>query len=375
MALTISRILHAGYIFKTGSTQIAFDPLFENPFSRNCFAFPEVRFDLTEVRKLKLSAVFISHYHDDHCSFDSLNLLDRATPIYMYCLHEEMFLLLAELGFQNVFPLVINRPVSIAEFTVTPRRALDADIDCLLQVEAAGLNILNVVDSWIDDEIVDLLAAQKPWDLILWPFQTMRELEVLTPSKAKPAPHGLPPEWPRQLRMLNPRVIVPSSCQFIHESWSWYNKTLFPISYRNFAQEVLHLLPETKCVRLDPSVSITLDSENVSYTEPLTWVHPVGPQEVDYDFDARLIAPPMRELALQFRNLTGNERKILQDYCDYDLPEKFKTLSPSMDPYFDKARTWRLEIYDHTGEMKVRDYRIQKGELHKIGEGPKTLSG
>ena len=101
--IKISRILHAGYIFEHElnheSDRIAFDPIFENPFSQNCHAFPPVKFDYAEIRKQKFAAVFISHYHDDHCSFDSLDLLDRNTPIYIYCVFDEMFSMLKELGF------------------------------------------------------------------------------------------------------------------------------------------------------------------------------------------------------------------------------------------------------------------------------------
>ena len=55
MPLTISRILHAGYVFECEGRLIAFDPIFENPFSRNCHAFPEVRFDHARIRQVKLS--------------------------------------------------------------------------------------------------------------------------------------------------------------------------------------------------------------------------------------------------------------------------------------------------------------------------------
>ena len=79
--MKISRILHAGYVFECDGTRILFDPVFENPFSRNCHAFPDVRFDLAAIRGLRPDAVFISHFHDDHCSMESLDLLDRATPI------------------------------------------------------------------------------------------------------------------------------------------------------------------------------------------------------------------------------------------------------------------------------------------------------
>ena len=99
--MKISRILHAGYVFEHGGTTIAFDPIFENPFSRNCHAFPDVRFDLEQIGQLKLDAVFISHFHDDHCSLESLQHLSKTTPVYLYCVHDELFEMLGQLGFSG----------------------------------------------------------------------------------------------------------------------------------------------------------------------------------------------------------------------------------------------------------------------------------
>ncbi|STR27966.1 Uncharacterised protein [Janthinobacterium lividum] len=113
MPLKISRILHAGYVFECEGTAIAFDPIVENPFSRNCHAFPPVRFDLDAVRRLRWDAVFISHFHDDHCSLDSLDALDRATPIYLYCVFDELFAMLRALGFTQVRRLHVDVPVQV----------------------------------------------------------------------------------------------------------------------------------------------------------------------------------------------------------------------------------------------------------------------
>ncbi|MGH8854065.1 MAG: MBL fold metallo-hydrolase, partial [Telluria sp.] len=198
--LTISRILHAGYVFECGGARIAFDTIFENPFSRNCHAFPDVRFDQDEVRRQRFDAVFISHFHDDHCSLESLALLDRATPIHIYCIFEELFDMVRQLGFTSVHPLRLNQPVAVGPFEVIPREAMDADVDSMFQVKAAGLNVLNVVDSWIDEGTLAQLVREGPWDLLLWPFQTMREIEVLAPSRAAAAPPTLPEQWIAQLQ-------------------------------------------------------------------------------------------------------------------------------------------------------------------------------
>jgi hypothetical protein len=374
MSLKISRILHAGYVFECNETQIAFDPIFENPFSRNCYAFPEIRFDHEQIKKLKLAAVFISHFHDDHCSLESLNLLDRQTPIYMYCVFEELFTWIRELGFIQVYSLELNVPVIVGTFEIIPRRALDADVDSLFQIKAAGLNVLNVVDSWIDYATLDQLSKQAPWDMILWPFQTMRELEVLTPSRAAPATGELPPEWIQQLKVLNPKYVVASSCQFVQESWSWYNQALFPISYRGFQQQVEAALPQAKAVRLNPGVSVILDKESITPSSSLEWVEPVGDQNVDYAYKPDLKPPATADVAKQFAPLTADQTEKVFEYCRSGLIEKYRSLEPSEEPYFGKPRIWRLSVYDHRGVGTNFYYRLNISKIEISAQEEEPLS-
>ncbi|MEQ1722671.1 MAG: MBL fold metallo-hydrolase [Pseudobdellovibrio sp.] len=360
--MKISRILHAGYVFESGSSQIIFDPIFENPFSRNCHAFPNVQFDLEQIKQLKPAAVFISHYHDDHCSLESLNLLDRATPIYMYCFYEEIFNLIRELGFKFVFSLKLDVPIKIANFEIIPRRALDADVDSIFQIRAEGLNILNVVDSWIDFETLDKLAEYSPWDMILWPFQTMREIEVIAPDRAQLPEKELPPEWIEQLKILNPKYIVPSSCQFVMESWSWYNHAFFPVTYRQFAREIELALPDSKIVRLNPSVSVEL-TPLLTISDSLSWVKPIGEQDVDYEFIPDLVAPPTSEISKRFSKLTDQQTERVFEYCLLGLLEKYKSLDAPEDIYFETTRLWKLSVYDHTGKSTDFYYNIQNENI------------
>ncbi|WP_374034287.1 MBL fold metallo-hydrolase [Bdellovibrio bacteriovorus] len=359
----VSRILHAGYVFECEGTRVAFDTIFENPFSRNCHAFPEVEFDQEQIRDLKFSAVFISHYHDDHCSLDSLNLLDRSTPIYMYCVFDEIFDWIRQLGFTNVNCLALNVPVKIGEFEVIPRRALDADVDSLFQIKAKGLNILNVVDSWIDYDTLDLLREQAPWDLVMWPFQTMREIEVIAPRNAVPSDGLIPEEWAEQLKALNPRFVIPSSCQFSMESWSWYNHAFFPVSYAGFQKQLKNLLPQVQVVRLNPSCSVMLNGEGVSSAAALPWIKPVGPQDVDYDYQPKLIPPKTAEIAKHFPALTAEQYRRVLEYCQSDLLEKYRSMSPPEDAYFQKPRLWRLSVFDHKGQDQEFLYQVHGAEI------------
>jgi L-ascorbate metabolism protein UlaG (beta-lactamase superfamily) len=356
--LTISRILHAGYIFECDGTRIAFDTIFENPFSRNCHAFPDVRFDHEQIRRQHFDAVFISHFHDDHCSLESLDLLDRATPLHIYCIFDELFDMVRQLGFTQVHKLELNVPVAVGPFQVVPREAMDADVDSMFQVKAAGLNVLNVVDSWIDDGTLAQLVREGPWDMVLWPFQTMREIEVLAPSRAAAAEPALPEEWIGQLQALKPRYVVPSSCQFLQEPWSWYNRAFFPISYAQFAREVGAALPDAQVVRLNPSVSVRLDAASLQPAPPLRWVLPVGEQDVDYAYEGNAAPPSTADIARHFAPLTEQQYARVMDYCRVELPEKYGAVEAASE-YFDQPRIWQLSVYDHAGEVTQFRYRLE----------------
>jgi hypothetical protein len=366
-ALVISRILHAGYVFECEGVRIAFDPIFENPFSHNCHAFPDVRFDREAIRAQRFDAVFISHFHDDHCSLESLDLLARSTPLYIYCIFDELFEMLRMLGFTDVNSLTLNVPEHVGPFEVVPREAMDADVDSMFQVMAGGMNVLNVVDSWIDQDTLAKLVREGPWDMVLWPFQTMRELEVLAPTRAAAAPPTLPDEWIGQLRALEPRYVVPSSCQFRLEPWSWYNRAFFPITYAQFAREVGAALPSARVVRLDPSVSVRLDAASLQPAAPLPWVLPVGEQDVDYVYEGHAAPPPTAEIARHFPPLSAAQLARVMDFCRAGIPEKYGRVEASSD-YFDAPRIWQLSLHGSAGEVTRLRYRLGAQGATLVGE-------
>lgn len=370
MALKISRILHAGYSFECERTHILFDPIFETPFSRNCFAFPNVVFDTAQIRELKFDAVFISHYHDDHCSLESLTFLNRETPIYIFCVHDEMLEIIRSLGFLNVISLQLNETVETGSIRVTTVPALDVDVDSIFHIQTDGLNILNVVDSWLDHDTVSKLKQRGPWDMILWPFQTMREIEVLSPSRFKNQPIEFPSEWLEQIQSLNPKIIVPSSCQFIHESWSWYNHAFFPITYRHFENEIKAILPQTQVLRLNPGVSITLDKHSFHMSSRLGWVKPIGNQDVDYEYHPEAVIPTTAQIASQIAPINKSEIDRVFTYCMDELPNVYAHLYPHDHDYdvgyFGQPRLWRLNLYDHLGRVRTLDYKVKGRRITRI---------
>jgi hypothetical protein len=187
----------------------------------------------------------------------------------------------------------------------------------------------------------------------------MREIEVLAPSRADTATLESPAEWMDQLKVLNPRYVVPSSCQFIQEDWSWYNHRFFPISYRQFAHDVQAALPDTGVIRLNPSVSLVLDAHSLAASAPLPWVIPVGDQDVDYRYDASVAPPHTSGIARRFPALTSAQTQAVLNYCRTGLLEKYRDMELPEDSYFDKPRLWRLSVYDHTGAESRFHYRVE----------------
>lgn len=340
MSLRIARVLHAGYVFELAGTRVLFDPLFETPFSRNCHAFPDVRFDVARIREERFDALLISHYHDDHLSLESLDLIARTTPIYLYSVHEEFFALLREMGFREVHALDLNIPVKVGEIEVIPRPALDADTDSIFEVHADGRRILNVVDSWITDSTLARLPG--PWDLVLWPFQTLREIEALCPALREPATGEVPSEWPAQWRVLNPRALVPSSCQFRFPPGSWLNHEYFPITYAGFARQVRAVLPEVQIVRMEPGEVWEWDAGQMRRCGRLPWVELLSSELVEYVYDPEGIPPSIGEIARSLGALDPSTRTLIRQWV------RAQNFAPNF--------SWRLMIYDETGTAEVFNF-------------------
>lgn len=365
MSVKVSRILHAGYLFESENTKILFDPIFENPFSVNCYAYPQIEFEPDKIKAMQFDAVIISHYHDDHFSLQSLHLLNKNTPIYMFSFFDEHFTLLRSLGFSAVYAIQWMRPIRIGNFEVIPLRAVDEDIDSIFHIKAGGINILNLVDSWIAPSTMDYLQSIETWDLLLWPFQTMRELEVLNAKLPPSEPTEIPPEWIEQISLLNPKTLVPSSCQFRFEDWSYYNQNFFPMSYELFSKRISELLPTIQVQRINPGESYLINETGFFSDSPLDWVRPLGPQNVDYSFLPSSQFPPVSEIAKRFPTLSESQKQDVLIFLTSGLKQRWAELETPPDSFFYRPRSWELSIYSENGTASRYNYAVNQNTLEQ----------
>ncbi|RYZ65413.1 MAG: MBL fold metallo-hydrolase, partial [Proteobacteria bacterium] len=360
-----------GYLFESADHRVLFDPIFESPFSHNCFADPPIRFDEGVIRKEQWNAVIISHFHDDHLSLRSLDWISRETPIYLYCAFEEFFDLVRQMGFIEVHSIQLNVSLQFGGIRVTALAALNPEVDTLFHVQVGVLNILNVVDSWIDPSNLPLLSALAPWDLVLWPFQTMRELAALDPRRAEPAVRTLPPEWIEQLVLLRPKCVIPSACQFRFETESWLNHHYFPISYRQFEREMVSVLPATQVVRLGPSESIKSCEGQWLRTAPFAGIELLpapmsergGDVYSDYELDDSQLIPSTLEVARLFPQLSAQETAQVLRFCANEMCERYAKLDLSEDDFFHSTLSWQLKLYDAKGTVHTFQYQIDDQEM------------
>lgn len=369
MSLRLSRIFHAGYVLAYKNTQILFDPLFESPFSRNGFSHPPVKINSSLLEEQSWDAVFISHYHDDHCSLESLKHISKSTPLYVYCVHEELFTLLRDFGFECVYPLELGLPITLGSISIIPTRALDADVDCLLQIFVEEFKILNVVDAWIDENTLQALAQKAPWDLVLWPFQTMQELQVLSPSRAQWSDGELPIEWKEQLLKLGAHCIIPSACQFIHEDWSWYRSYFFPISYHKFSSTLAEWGIPSNVLRLEPGQSVIISPQSIKRSASLPWIEPLHDSLVDYTYSPHQAIPHTREIAWHFPQLSVSEKNIIDLFCKIEIPQRWLKLN-AQSP---KPQNWKLSLYGHKDEDAVFYYQIEEDRIRPVDPIPDSL--
>lgn len=366
--IKISRILHAGFIFEVNDTKVLFDPIFENPFSQNCYAFPEIEFKIDVISHLKWDAVFISHYHDDHFSLESLKQIDRKTPIYFFSVFEEMFDLIKTLGFTEVHPIQIGQDLRFKNLKITPLEALDTDVDSIFHIEYGDLHLLHVVDSWIGPNTWEKIRNIKKWDLVLWPFQTMREMEVIAPSIASIISEEttqLPVEWKEQIESLSPRVIVPSSCQFKFEDWSWYNQAFFPISYKNFKTQIQNILPQTSVIKLAPGETLELTKDECQKIQRLDWILPTGDPETDYEFNPHHKPQSLSEIAQKLPPLNSNQKNEIHYFLKNDLSIRYEGLSELEDF---RPMIWKLLVYTEQGNPVSYVFKVQEQSLSASSE-------
>lgn len=376
MSLICHRLFHAGYQIKSAEALILIDPLLESQFSVNVESFPLITFDLDQIKLLSIDAIFISHIHDDHLSLTSLNQLNRQISIYLYSpIHSRIFSLIKSLGFINVFPLEVFTSYEVKDIKVQIWPALENDIDCVLSIHSCDTHILNVVDAWLPSGILPQLQRYN-WDLVLWPFQYMRELNVLSPDRFKQCIQSILPEHVEQLTKLQMSYLVMSSCQIKMQGDSWLNQHYFSLSYRQFMDQLQPLLSKTKIIKLNPGQGIGgFGTAEVGSRVALNYLSLLTPDaESEYFFNPLLVAPSLATLSPGMGQLSIAEKLFLQNFIKYALSNLLNLLKWDAESLFMAEQfTWQLITYDQRGNATSYYFIRARNEFYLSSSPPTSV--
>lgn len=119
----VTSICHQGWLIEYGEDRLLIDPLFDNAFGRAERAYkykgfyPEKNLNFSKIPSV--SAIFISHEHEDHFNIETIHRFDRKTTIfYSYKSSSSLSLILKKMGFKKVIPISSLDRISIGSLNL-----------------------------------------------------------------------------------------------------------------------------------------------------------------------------------------------------------------------------------------------------------------
>ena len=143
MAPSFKKVGHACLIVSFEGHSILLDPWFGTPVNYGVFhAFPAPSVP-TEKEINELSAIHISHIHDDHCDLTTLRALPKHLPVLIGKFkNKEFYHRVVGLGFSNVIEIDPGARFQIGslELSIFPKLPFDGTFDSSVVLTAAGKN-------------------------------------------------------------------------------------------------------------------------------------------------------------------------------------------------------------------------------------------
>lgn len=336
----VQQIFHAGQIYCDGRDSLLFDPLLNNNFFPSLEAFPKVKFNYKKLEKRKFSAIFVSHFHEDHLNLDSLSRLNRKTPIYVYSSVEEYKFYLQSMGFENVHLLFGKFEIQVGDFRVSNVECANPEIETAFLIENQDTRILNIVDCVMGYNHAQALKSVGKIDLCVFPFQCSQEVQLFNANFKSNFEYKAYRRKFSFLRELNCEDFVLGSCQFQFVDDSWQNSKYFSVTRERFARDLERLLPKSKIHSLLPGEIIQLSEKaprklkkTLDFVGPISKLHqyhwePFWSEQKKSGIQKIQVPAPQ-----QLR-----QAKELIQALQLELKEKVE------DSFWDLHPTWSLEL-------------------------------
>lgn len=245
---------------------IMVDPIFSKQVEDTYKVVQPVRVKNRQRLSDKITAVLISHSHEDHFHLPTLSLLSRDVPIYFPAGEIVIPALLRQLGFLKLKQMRPLEPLLFGELQAipTPSRVKFPEVGFIFR--AGKVCVWNLVDSEVTIADVNLFKLRfgKP-TLAFVGYQPLREEGVADLSVLNGPPQALYHEMLALAASTEARWIVPSSWDLKNTVQPWINRYLAPVSKSRFIEDIFRLAKESRGQRLDAGECLDI-SKDQSFT-------------------------------------------------------------------------------------------------------------
>lgn len=284
--MRIHLIGHASLLFETADRRILMDPVLGPHHQEGLFeVFPPRRVDLAAMPAI--DTVVISHRHLDHFDIPSLAALPRDVqvliprdPLIQRCLER--------LGFGRVVQLREWSTVTLGETTLMTTASCAPIAEFGLVVADASAVCWNLVDSVISPDIITVTRSRFPAiDVLLATWQPLLEGNLQT-FRPLSFPYDTYEELLAHVALIEPAVVVPGSCGYVHRGASaWLDAGVFPVTRERFCEDVRRTCPalDGQIFALDPGDVLALAGSSLRIElegSPFVERDAVGRERLDF---------------------------------------------------------------------------------------------
>lgn len=221
---------HASYLVETASgAKILLDPVLGSQFQQGLFSpFPGRVISLQKLRDV--SAVLLSHRHQDHFDVASLSNLPRTARVLMP--RDSMMVgVVKALGFSDVTLLSAGSPQPVLDLIVTPTPSIGNPAECGFLLSDGTKTIWNQVDTAVSPALVHKITrGREPIDLAILRWQPLND-GLLLQGGTIDFPYTAYFDILKVAGTIRARRIALGACGFRYRAAAaWLNGVVFPQS-------------------------------------------------------------------------------------------------------------------------------------------------
>lgn len=363
--MRIGKIGHATLVIQTRELTCLTDPVLVPTFAGGINRlWPRMKIETAALARA-VDAVIISHFHTDHFSVRSLDLLERDTQMFFPAEDAQIRDALTRLGFERLHG-VDAESFELGDLTYTPTFSQVSFPERGMLFQQGRQSVWNMVDTILAEgtigEVRDLVGQV---DVALAPYQPLFQSFHDVVHPVSPLDRQLYASFVQNVVKTAPRCVVPSSCGFSYLA-EGLDRAAFPMTEAGFLADVARLAPTTRGLCLPAGATLDVRDLKVRPAS-VPWARPLKHARTDYDWRPHGEIPALRDF-----NPAGHElgylRSSAEEFLDVGLLRR--AADPINLPWREKmselGAVCELEVIFPSGPPLLRHLEFVSGKARWV---------